>query len=353
MNNAETKLVRVVSPAPRDVWLQVLESDPMAFIYQTPVGLDALCAQGRLEDASRMYEFGDGRQIILPLFRKKGLPQWLSVERSTTIGSLVSPGPVRPDELQAIFADLDARPVFRTIISPTSLTGDAWAQVAPAGVGRVHRRGHVLDLEGGFETVWEKRFNGQARRAVRKALKSDIEVESDRGARLMPVLYELLGQSVDRWARQRHEPRLTARLRARLSQPRHALEAIAETLGDHCRMWVARVDGKPAAAIVVLQGSNAHYTRGAMDMELAGPTRASFLLQKLAIEAACDAGCRYYNMGETGASEGLARFKSHFGAKAYDFSEYYIERLPILRIEKGARSLAKKALSLRGSRNDG
>jgi lipid II:glycine glycyltransferase (peptidoglycan interpeptide bridge formation enzyme) len=251
--------------------------------------------------------------------------------------------------LQAIFADLGARSVLRTIISPTSLTGDVWAQAAPPGVGRVQRRGHVLDLDGGFETVWEKRFNGQARRAVRKALKSGVEVEFDRGTRLMAVLHDLLGQSVDRWARQRHEPRLIARWRARLSQPRHALQAIAETLGDHCHVWVARVDRKPAAVIVVLQGSNAHYTRGAMDMELAGPTRASFLLQKLAIEAACDAGCRYYNMGETGASEGLARFKSHFGAKAYDYSEYHIERFPILRIEKGLRSLAKKILSFQKS----
>lgn len=350
MNKAGAELLRVVSPAPRDVWVKVLESDPMAFVYQTPVGIDAICSQGKLEDASRMYEFADGRQIILPLYRSQGLPRWLSVERSTTIGSLVSPGPVRPEELQAIFADLEARSVLRTIISPTSLSGDVWEQAAPPGIGRFQRTGHVLDLDGGFETVWEKRFNGQARRAVRKALKSGVEVECDRGARLMPVLHDLLRQSVDRWARQRHEPRLMARFRARFSQPRHAMQTIAETLGDCCHIWVARVDGKPAAVIVVLQGRNAHYTRGAMDMDLAGPTRAAFLLQKLAIEAACNAGCRYYNMGETGASEGLARFKSHFGAEPYVYSEYHIERLPILRIEKGLRSLAKKVLSLRGGR---
>ena len=347
MSSPKAELLRVVSPAPRDVWLQVLKSDPMAFVYQTPVGIDAICAQGNFEDASRMYEFGDGRQIILPLFRRKGMPQWLSVEQSPLIGSLVSPGPVRPEELQAIFSDLGARSLLRTIISPTALTGDVWAEAPLPGVFRVRRSGHILDLDGGFETVWEKRFNGQARRAVRKALEAGVEVERDSGARLLPIFYDLLEQSVDRWARQRHEPRYLARWRSRLGKQRHDLQVVADTLGDVFHIWVARVGGKPAAVIVILQGINAHYTRGAMDMDLAGPTRASFLLQKLAIEAACNAGCRYYNMGETGTSEGLARFKNHFGAKAYVYSEYHIERFPIKSIENGLRSLAQKILNIR------
>jgi len=341
------KLLRTISPAPRHVWLEVLESDPTAFVYQTPAGLDAICAQRNCEDASRLYEFADGRRLILPLFRRKGLPSWLTMERSPLVGSLVAPGPLRAEELTAIFSDLASRPVLSTTIRPTALSSDVWASAKLPGAVSQRRVVHILDLEGGFDAVWEHRFHGQARRAIRKAIKAKVEVECDRAGRLVPVFYDLLKKSIDRWAAQRHEPLHLARWRARRRDPMRGLQAIADTLGDACRIWVARVAGQPAAAIMVLQGANAHYTRGAMDKDLAGPARASFLLQKLAIEDACNAGCRYYNMGETGPSEGLARFKSHFGAKAYAFSEYRLERLPISAIESRLRSLAKKIMASR------
>jgi hypothetical protein len=62
-----------------------------------------------------------------------------------------------------------------------------------------------------------------------------------------------------------------------------------------------------------------------MDREIAGPTRANFLLHSLAIEEACRAGRRYYHMGETDPSSSLARFKAHFGAEAHPYVEYRIE----------------------------
>ena len=329
------------------MWLDVLESDPSAFVYQTPSGLDAICAHRGHEDASRLYQFDDGRQLILPLFRRKGLPAWLSVERSPVVGSLVSPGPARPDELRAIFADLDNRRSLRTVVRPTALASQEWEAAAPPAVHSVRHMAHILDLEGGFEHVWQKRFNGQARRAVRKAEKADIQVERDCTGRLIPAFRDLLQRSVDRWAAQTREPRFLARLRLGHRDSIRGLQLMVEKLGEACRLWVASVDGRPAAAIVVLQGANAHYTRGAMDKDLAGPVRASFLLQKLAIEEACRSGCRYYNMGETGASGGLARFKSHFGARSYSQPEYYFERLPIAGTESRLRSLASKLMGPR------
>jgi len=339
--------MKVTSPAPRDVWQDVLRSDPAAFVYQTPAGLDAICAQSDYEDASRLYAFPDGRRIVLPLFRRKGRPAWLTVEKAPAVGSLVAAGPVRPEELRAIFADLAQRPVLRTIIRPTALAADSWAVAAPRAAGTRRCVSHVLDLQGGFEVVWKERFNQQARRAIRKAERAGLEVESDCTGKLVPEFCALLQSSVVRWAEQRREPGLLARWRTRDDGTQRKLRILAESLGESCRIWVARVDGQPAAAIVVLQGANAHYTRGAMDKDLAGPSRASFLLQKLAIEAACEAGCRYYNMGETGSSESLSRFKSHFGAEAYTYSEYRFERFPITRLETSARRFAKRLIDLR------
>jgi hypothetical protein len=75
-----------------------------------------------------------------------------------------------------------------------------------------------------------------------------------------------------------------------------------------------------------------------MDTEVAGRTQPNYLLHARAIEAACDAGCRYYHMGETGQSKSLAQFKSRFGASSRDYSEYRIERLPLTAISDLVRS---------------
>jgi lipid II:glycine glycyltransferase (peptidoglycan interpeptide bridge formation enzyme) len=84
-----------------------------------------------------------------------------------------------------------------------------------------------------------------------------------------------------------------------------------------------------------------------MDKELAGPTRANYLLHRLAIEEACAAGCRYYDMGETGVSASLAQFKTRFGARPYAYAEYHLERLPITRASYGARGVVKRLIGFR------
>lgn len=338
------KTLQVSSPAPRDIWNEVLKSDETPFIYQTPLGMDAHCATFGVEDASRLYEFGNGRNLILPLFRRPGMPAALTIEETPHIGSLVSPGPPSRDEMSAIFSDLEHRPLFRTVIRPSALTGKYFEDAAPDTAFKIPVRSHVLDLQGGFDEVWKSRFNSQARRAVRKAEKSNLEILSDDTGKYIPEFYELLQRSIERWAANKHEPLMVARWRANRKDPIERFQTLAGTLGEAYRMWIAKVDGQAAAVIVVLFGKNAHYTRGAMDIDLAGPTRASFLLQKLAIQAACDAGCRYYNMGETGTSETLARFKTHFGAQHYDFFEYRFERLPLSRVEQALRASAKKLL---------
>ena len=93
---------------------------------------------------------------------------------------------------------------------------------------------------------------------------------------------------------------------------------------------MARSNDIPVAAVVVLtQPGAASYWRGAMDEALAGPTRANYLLFKLAIEAACAAGARTFHMGDTGTSASLAQFKSRFGAEPVAYREYHLERLPV------------------------
>jgi hypothetical protein len=330
----------------------VLASDPNALVSQTPAWTDFLCRFGGYEDASRLYELAGGRRVVLPMVRERRFPARLQTEASFPagwgMGGIIASGGVQAGDVAAAFADLTSGWVLRTSLRPNPLDSEEWSAARPAGVVAVPRLAHVLSLEGGFERVWKESFAGTARTAVRKAERSRLTVECDTSGRLVPVLYELFEQSLERWAGQQHEPRRLARWRGRRRDPIRKFELMAEALKDACRIWVAwTAEGQPAAAILVLQGRNAHYTRGMMNKDLAGPTRANYLLHKVAIEDACTAGCRHYHMGESGASSSLAQFKTRFGASPYPYAEYHLERLPITALDQRARGIVKRIVGFR------
>jgi hypothetical protein len=343
--------VRVTSPAPRDVWEEVVAGDPKALVSHTPTWTDILCRVGGFEDASRLYELPEGRRLVLPMVRRRHFPGPLAVETSFPtgwgMGGIVAPGGVQPGDVAAVFADLANRKVVRTSLRPNPLDGQRLGTTTPTGAVVIPRRAHVLDLEGGFARVWAERFTKSARRDARKAERAGVRVERDTSGRLVPVLYELFERSLDRWADQQHEPRALSRWRGHRRDPLRKFELMARVLGDRCRIWVAWYEGLPAAAILVLQGANAHYSRAVMDKELAGPTLANYLLQRMAIEEACDAGCRHYHMGESGSSASLAQFKAKFGARPHAYLEYHFERLPVTALDRRARGVVKRMIGFR------
>jgi lipid II:glycine glycyltransferase (peptidoglycan interpeptide bridge formation enzyme) len=122
---------------------------------------------------------------------------------------------------------------------------------------------------------------------------------------------------------------------------------MAATMGEACQVGLATLDGTPVASIIVLRGKNANYSRGAMDSDRIGNSGANDLLQKLAIEDAARSGCRYYHMGESARSSSLSQFKEKFGAVAYDYAEYRLERLPLTQIDQAARTAVKRLIGFK------
>lgn len=340
--------VHVTSPAPREVWRKLLQHDPEVLPLQSPEWIDCICMLKGYEDASRLYEFSDGQQLLMPAVKRRGFPKFTSVQASLPDGwgwgGVISRYSLTTQDLAAVFEDLAKSPFITMSICPNPRRGELWRAALPAGVMAVPRRAHVLDLEGGFDRVWKDRFTPRVRQQIRRAEKSDVHVECDTTGKLVPVFYELYRRSVDRWAEQQHEPRWLARRRA---DPIAKVQQLAQTMGETCRIWVAWHEGLPVAASIVLLGFNADYIMGAMDKERAAPVYANALIQKLAIEDACRAGCHLYHMGESGASEGISKFKERFGAQAYTYNAYRLERFPISKINKGLKSVVKRAIGFK------
>jgi hypothetical protein len=348
VNAQQKKAVKVTSPAPLEVWDQMLSNDAESLAFQTPAWVSALIATGAYTDATRLYEFSNGRCLLLPLVRKTGLPLPLSSDASMPhswgMGGLVGMENLQAGDMTAVFEDLRRQPVLRTSIRPNPIFARAWEQARPSSVIAKPMLAHVLDLSGGFEEVWAHRFVSETRTAVRKAERSGLHITLDQTGEHIPVFYELFMRSTDRWAQQQNEPIWLSRWRAKKRDPIEKFYTIAKAAGKTFRLWTAWKDGQPAAAILVVQGRNASYTRGAMDKDLAGPTRANQLLHRMAIEQACKEGSRRYHMGESGTSTSLAQFKTRFGAVPMAYAEYVFEKFPITAIDSKLRAVVKRMI---------
>lgn len=345
-------LVRVRSPAPRAAWHEVLALDPFAMETQSPEWADAMCLSRGYADASRLYEFADGRRAVLPLLRRSvgGVPV---LEAGNPlhcgVGGIVAPDGPRVDEVAAVLTDLGRRPVAVRSFLPHPLVAEVWArawdQVNLPRAVTVARRAHLVDLDGGMGAV-SQRFGRQTRGGVRHARRSGVVVECGTGGALVDEFYDLMELATRRWARIQHEPPWLALRRLHHREPRSKFRVIGGRLGDRMLIWLARVDGRPVASTLVVRGANAYQLRGAMDEEMRNH-RANDLLHVTALEDACAAGCRYYYLGDSGWSASLAAFKERLGAQARHYAEYRVERLPVTQIERVAKGAVKRVIGFK------
>jgi len=344
----------MTSPVPREVWASLLRSDREALVTQSLAWHDAVLEAGRYRDISVLYQFASGRQVVLPLARPRRAPAW-----STTTGSwpgewgmggpISEGGRIAPAEAAAVLADVARRRTMVTEIKLRPGTAGDWLSASSQFAAVEHgMQCHVLDLAGGFATVWQDRFRGTVRTAIRKAERSGLEVEVDRSGRLLPEFFSLLDSSIERWAGMQHEPLWMTRWRTIRFAPPAMLAAVAKHFGSGCAVWMARSKGEPVAAIVVLSsGAYAKYWRGAMNKQLAGPTRANDLLHRLAIEEACQNEYSFYDMGMTRPASPLAAFKEKLGAVPRPVHSLRAERLPIEAVRTSSRGLVKKIIGFK------
>lgn len=343
---------RVTSPVPRDVWESLIKSSQDFVVSQSLPWHDAIFESGMYKDASLLYEFSSGQQLILPMARRRKRtplePMAASWPRRWGAGGPIS-GDGRIDRVQAaaVLRHAARRDIFGADIHLSHVCDPIWLHEAQQ-FRVIKEPCYVLDLVDGFDEIWRHKFQGTVRTAVRKAERSALDVEIDRSGKLLKVFYDLYEKSIERWSETMSEPSWFAKWHVTRATPLSMLTAVAKHLGGNCTTWMAWSKGDPVAAIIVLRaGSHAQFWRGAMDKSLAGPLRANQLLHRLAIEEACRDGCRSYDMGIAEPGSSLATFKEKLGATLY-FSHYaQAQRLPIQGTIDLSKKLARKAISLR------
>jgi hypothetical protein len=330
----------VVSPAPRAAWDAVLDSDPGATALQTPEYFAAVLAGTGGRDASRLYHLPEGRQLVLPLVQQRSLPGFpllADFPGGFGHGSLLATGGLRPSDVRLVVRDLRGRAVS-TRLGGGHHTAEQWSAGLTTGASAEPRRVDVIDLRPGWEEVYGRGFSRSARYNVRRAERAGVEVECDTTGRLIPVFYDVYLTWVERWVPRSGLPGSLARYSALRQEPRRKFEAVAESLGAKCRVFVAWHHGRPVASCITLvHGRHAIGWRSYSIKELAGPVCANNLVQARALADAAAAGCHYFDLGQSGETASLLSYKRSLGATAREVID--------LRIEKPAVSLVRRAES--------
>lgn len=297
----------------------MLRASEQATIFHTPEWLDACCASGGFEDASRLYELADGRGIVFPIVRPKRLAD-LRPARSMPdgwgYGGAIAPGRIRPEDVAIALDDL-LGPIKSLIVKTGPLTTDAWS-AAPAQ-RRSSRTRHIVDLADGFEELWSDLSSG-TRNKIRKAEKGGVELRWGSASELADVHSSIHLRWAAHRARRRGVPVRLALARAKRDQPPGALAEIGKRLGDRCRIAVASIDGTPvASAVVLFHGDYAHYWRAASLREADTSGYANYLMQTRALEEAANREHRFVDLGESGGVRSLIAFKEHFRAEPRNY----------------------------------
>jgi hypothetical protein len=340
-------------PAARPAWQDLVARDETIALSKTPEWIDCICSSGHFSDATLLFRGEDGRRLILPRLRRTGIPALLGPFESPpqgwglgadASGFLGEEGPASPSQTRALIQEIRRHPGLRTRVMVGGDDAAVWASVVPSTLYSTALTAQVLDLRGGFSTVFSTRFTSKVRSNSRKAQRRGVVVESDSTGRLVPVFDALYRSSVDRWAQERGHPLTLMRWRAERREPRSKFAAVARRMGERCTAWIAWRGGEPLAGILVLtRGPRATYWRGAMDKERARGTGANELLHHHAIEAACTDDRQSYDFGLY-QTEDLKRFKSTFGTHDVPVRSYYFERLPTAAAEARLHHTAKQAV---------
>ncbi|WP_042432225.1 GNAT family N-acetyltransferase [Streptacidiphilus anmyonensis] len=349
---------QVVSPAPRSAWDALLASDPGASVFQTPAWFDAVVRLTGARDASRLYVTREGRNLLLPLVRRSlvpGLAFEAAYPHRMGPGGLLATGGLRPSDVALVLSDLLGERSAGIRVSAMHDVTDCWEQGLVRGVEAIRSRVHVLDLDGGFSEVWSHRFHASTRKNVHKAERAGLTVEHDASERSVAAFYDLYLQ----WSAERAEksglPWSLAAALARRREPLPMFQALAGSLDGACRIWLARYEGEPVAGLVTFVYRNHAVSFRSYAVKRFASLRASLLLQRVAIEDACEQGCRSYSMGMSGGVAGLESYKEAMGAVPRTVLDCRVERLPLTRIEELRRRLeagaARVVTGLRGARS--
>ena len=276
----------------------------------------------RFRPSPRLLEI-DGKPAVLPLAASR----WHLGTRVLESGPWATYGGFLSEGRLLVEPGAEFLPGVPSLRAPTlRFTTPPGFEILPGAPLTSPKETHLLDITPGYVELHDHIFTRQMRAGIRKAQEQGVHVEMASSAEDDEAFLRLYQLSRERWGGGTD------------GFPDSFLDGWSQESGDFARLWLARLDDRPVAGVLVLYGrGEAHYMAGAGDQE-AFHARPNHLLFATVIADARDREISLLNLGSSGGIAGVERFKRQLGARPAGYVTATYDHTIVRRFRKFRRS---------------
>lgn len=316
-------MVQIAENRDDGLWWDIARKCEYATFFHTPLWHELACATYPLFRDRTVFGVTENEvNIVLPLLETAqhagGKYRTLTSSFAGCYGGLISDGIVSPDEERQIYRHVLSRHVGRLQLNENPLSR------RPAGPPdeKTDQRGdftHILKLDRDFPSLVSG-FQKGHRSSMKKGIKAGVTVRQAHTESDYRAYFDAYRDSLRRWG-----DRVTNEYPWDLFRQGYLL---SRKHPENIVLWLAVLDERIlGGAWFFYWNQHAAYWHGAA-YEDAFKFCPNNVLQGYIIQDAIDKGYTYYDFFPSGNQEGVARFKSHFGAEKWPFSRWtYRNRL--------------------------
>jgi CelD/BcsL family acetyltransferase involved in cellulose biosynthesis len=280
------------------------DAAPRATFYHTRVWLESLAA-AYPRMALRCLLADDGGRVrgFMPFFVSRRGP--FRAAWSLPFGTYGGPVSDAGDVDRAL---LDA---YRRELSRPGMIEAGWVDFhnsAPdTGTAAQAAVTHIVDLAGGFDTVWSERFDKPRRRRVRRAEEHGVEVRRARGEEDVHRFLDVYRQRLDAWKTGSGHP------------GELFLELVRRGGGNRAVLFVASHEDGVVGGHLNLYHRKSVIAWYGMASVRGDELNAGTLLYARCIRDACESGYADYNLGASLGKRSLIEYKESLGGVEYRY----------------------------------
>jgi hypothetical protein len=161
---------------------------------------------------------------------------------------------------------------------------------------------HVVDLSGGFDTVWRERFDKPRRRRVRRAEEHGVSIRRGAGPDDVARFVEVYRDRLRGWDTGE-------------GHPERIFMSLVERGGERVRLYLASHEGAVVGGHLNFYYGDMVTAWYGMTSTRAGDTQAGTLLYATCMREACEAGFARYNLGSSLGRASLIEYKESLGGE--------------------------------------
>lgn len=308
-------------------WLHCCKEVQEATFFHTPLWANIFCRwqPARYRTATRIIDYDDSSQVVLPLVMKRHLAGMVSVALSMPGGTFGGPlinGALSADQEAVVYKEMAHYSSYILRENPYQ----PFRHGVPRGKSH-NDPTQAVDCSAGYEAVW-KRATAAHRNATRNAIRAGVEITVAEHTRDWDAYTALYNASVKRW--QDHGAF------SGVYYDRTFFSCIESLSPEYRRLYLARIDNRVIAGILCF-----FWNRHCVVWHGAG-TEGGFryhpnnLLYDRALYYAVKDEYRWFDCNPSGSLRGVYKFKEYFGARPID-SRVVVKRSPCMSLMDALR----------------